>query len=59
VSLNQQAVANGLTINDLKQVLADMLTRFPAYDWAATAGSTRLAFEANCTQWLAQNCDIE
>ena len=59
MSLNQQAVANGLTVNDLKRVLADMLARFPTYDWVGVAGSTKLAFEANCTQWLTNNCVIE
>ncbi|KAI8717687.1 hypothetical protein NCS52_00845200 [Fusarium sp. LHS14.1] len=43
----------------LKQVLVDMLTRFPNYDWQPGKDSTRQAFEQNCMNWLADNCNIE
>ncbi|KAI8668117.1 hypothetical protein NCS55_00836000 [Fusarium keratoplasticum] len=49
----------GANFAALRQVLIDMLTRFPNYDWQTGAGSTRIAFEQNCTSWLAANCNIE
>ncbi|KAI8667183.1 hypothetical protein NCS56_00853600 [Fusarium sp. Ph1] len=49
----------GANFAALRQVLIDMLTRFPNYDWQAGAASTRIAFEQNCTSWLAANCNIE
>jgi hypothetical protein len=55
VSLNQQAVANGRTIDDLKLVLVRMLETFPAYDWT---GANKLAFEVDCIKWLTENCVI-